>query len=97
MRVAAPTVTEVAGALAVHVDVHARAHLAGLVEYEVGDRQGAQRVAERRAVDAVLLLPARVRREQAGEDDYCHAVEASIERIGGRCRAASTTSSCRSA
>ena len=88
---------EVVSPLAVDIDVHERPHLAALVEHEVGHRERTQGLADRRSIELEPLLPARLGREQPGEEDdghsdYCSA-PASTERIGGRCRAASTISS----
>jgi hypothetical protein len=58
--------------LAVDVDVDERAHLAVLVEDEVADRERTQRVADRRRVHLEALPPARLRGEQARDEDDRH-------------------------
>src|SRR5688572_22873034 len=76
---------EVACALAVDVDVHERAHLAALVQHEIRHRQGPECFAHGCGLDLEALRAACLGREQARQEDYCHA-DASTERIGGRCR-----------
>ena len=67
---------------AVHVDVHERPQRSRLVEHEVTDRQGAQRVAERPCLELETLLPSGLDREQRRQEDYGQST-ASTERIGG--------------
>jgi hypothetical protein len=75
--------------LLVHERVHERPQVAAFVEEEVRDRQRAECVAERRRVDLEPVLPAGLRREQAGDQNLGYGA-ASTERIGGSCDAAST-------
>ena len=63
---------EVADAVTVDVDVDERAHLAALVQEEVGDRERAQRVADRRHVELEAVLSARLGREKPREEDDGH-------------------------
>ena len=73
---------------AVDVDVHERPDLAALVEDEVGDREGAERIGDRARLDLEAALPADLRSEHPREEYYCQSA-ASTERMGGSCDAAS--------
>ena len=95
-RVGAESRREVALALAVDVDVHERAHLARLVEDEVGNRERTQRVPDRRGVELEPALTAGLGGEQARQQDYGQG-DASTERTGGRLVTACTASPWRSA
>src|SRR5439155_16651868 len=79
---------------AVDVDVDQPAQVAVLVEQEVGDRELAERISDRRRFELEPFLPARLRCEHRGQqnDRHGYAPAASTERIGGRSRAASTHS-----
>src|SRR5262245_65651272 len=81
---------------AVHVDVHQLPKPAALVEDEVGDREGAERRADRVCFDLEAALPADLCGEHPRKEDYRQSA-ASTERMGGRCVAASTQVSPRSA
>lgn len=77
-----------AGVDAVDVDVHERPQGAALVEHQVGDRQGAQRLGQARRVGLEAVPAAGLRREERREQDYGQSTT-STERIGGRWRASS--------
>ena len=68
--------------VAVHVDVHERPQRSRLVEDEVADGKGPQRVAEGRRLELEAPPPASLGREQRRQEDYGQST-ASTERIGG--------------
>ena len=76
----------------VDVDVHELPEAALLVEEQVGDGEGAQRVANRAGVRLEAVPPACLRGEQRRQDDYGHSAT-SIDSTGGSWRAASIHSS----
>jgi len=61
-RLLADRCREVVGSLAVDVDVNERPHLAVLVEHEIGHRERAQGLAQRRSVELEPLLTTRLSR-----------------------------------
>ena len=71
-----------ASILAVEVDVDKPAELAALVQQEIGDREGAERLSERRAFDFELPLTAGLLGDERRESDYDHS-PTSTDRIGG--------------
>ena len=78
---------------AVDVDVDEAAQLAALVEEHVLDGQRAQRLAHLLRLQLEPTLPARLGREDRGQEDGHSSQCASTERIGGRLAAASIHSS----
>ena len=73
------------------VDVHVEMlhQLASLVEDEIRDGERAQRVPDRLRLDVEALAPLRLRGEHGRNHHLDHGAT-STDRIGGRCRAAST-------
>ena len=76
----------------VDVHVHELPEAALLVEEQVGDGKGAQRVANRAGVRLEAVPPARLRGKERRQDDYRHSAT-SIDSTGGSWRAASIHSS----
>jgi hypothetical protein len=72
--------------LAVDVDMDERPHLAAFVEHEIGHGERTQGDPERLCVDLEPLLPARLGREQSGEEDDGHRLlkRAGFDREDGR-------------
>src|ERR1700759_1916198 len=75
--------------LAIDVHVEMLVHLASLIERQIGHGERVERVSDGRGLDVEARLARRLRREDAGDHYPDHAVT-STDRIGGRCRAAST-------
>ena len=77
---------EVVDPLAVDVDMDEPSHLAAFVEHEIAHGERTQGLAERLRVDFEPLLPARLGREQSGEEDDGHRLlkRAGFDREDGR-------------
>ena len=74
--------------LAVEVDVHERAERAALVEEQARDRERAQRLRDRGRVGLEPRAAACLCRQERRQQDYGQSAT-SMDRIGGRFRAAS--------